>query len=62
LIATLHAGTFTSVQGPVQFDNTGQNTKLQAYLFQWQSGQFIPVYPASVASSPVQFPKNNWPS
>jgi branched-chain amino acid transport system substrate-binding protein len=62
LIATLHGGTFTSVQGPVEFDNTGQNTKLQAYLFQWQSGQFIPVYPASVATSPVQFPKNNWPS
>ena len=62
LIATLHSGTFTSVQGPVQFDNTGQNTKLQAYLFQWQNGQFIPVYPASVASAPVQFPKSNWPS
>ncbi len=61
LIATLHAGTFQSVQGPVKFDNTGQNTQAQAYLFQWQSGQLIPVYPANVASAGPEFPKSNWP-
>ncbi len=61
LIATLHAGTFQSVQGPVKFDNTGQNTLAQAYLFQWQSGQLIPVYPANVASASPEFPKANWP-
>jgi branched-chain amino acid transport system substrate-binding protein len=62
LIATLHSGTFQSVQGQVKFDSTGQNTLAQGYLFQWQSGQLIPVYPANVASASPQFPKANWPS
>lgn len=61
LIATLHSGTFQSVQGPVKFDDTGQNTQALAYLFQWQNGQLIPVYPASVASANPQYPKANWP-
>jgi len=62
LIATLHSGTFQSVQGPVKFDETGQNTLAQGYLFQWQNGQFIPVYPANVATAKPEFPKANWPS
>lgn len=61
LIATLHTGTFQSCQGPVKFDSTGQNTLAQGYLFQWQNGQFIPVYPANVATAPIAFPKANWP-
>jgi branched-chain amino acid transport system substrate-binding protein len=60
LIATLHSGTFQSCQGPVKFDSTGQNTLAQGYLFQWQGGNFIPVFPQSVATSPIQFPKANW--
>ena len=61
LIATLHSDTFTSVQGPVKFDATGQNTLAVGYLFQWQNGQYIPVYPANVATNPIEFPKPNWP-
>jgi branched-chain amino acid transport system substrate-binding protein len=61
LIATLHSGTFQSVQGPVKFDNTGQNTMATAYLFQWQNGQFIPIFPASAATAQPEFPKPNWP-
>ena len=53
--------TFTSVQGDVKFDSTGQNTAATAYLFQWQNGQLIPVLPSSVASAPPEFPKPNWP-
>src|SRR5216683_4847859 len=35
LIAQLHSGaTYMTVQGPVKFDNTGQNTAATAYLFQ----------------------------
>lgn len=60
LIATLHSGTFQSCQGPVKFDASGQNTLAQGYLFQWQGGNFIPVFPASVATSPIQFPKTAW--
>ena len=62
LIQELHSDTFNSVQGPVKFDSTGQNTAAIAYLFQWQNGNLIPVYPASVANgAQPEFPKPNWP-
>lgn len=62
LLAELHSGeTFQSVQGQVKFDRTGQNTAAQAYLFQWQKGVLLPVYPAAAASAPPEFPKPNWP-
>lgn len=60
--AELHSGeTFQSVQGPVKFDDTGQNIAAQSYLFQWQKGVFLPVYPVSVALASLEFPKPNWP-
>ncbi len=61
LIATLHSGTFKSVQGDVKFDSTGQNTAALAFLFQWQNGALIPVFPASQAKAAPEFPKPNWP-
>ncbi|HWE62742.1 MAG TPA: ABC transporter substrate-binding protein, partial [Chloroflexota bacterium] len=61
LIAELHSGdTFKSVQGPVRFDATGQNTAAQAYLFQWQHGNLVPVFPASQAQAKPEYPKPNW--
>lgn len=62
LIAELHSSvTYNSVQGPVKFDDTGQNTAATAYLFQWQKGNLVPVYPANVASAEPAYPKPNWP-
>ena len=62
LIAELHSGaTYTTVQGPVKFDNTGQNTAATAYLFQWQNGSLVPIYPANVATAQPEYPKPNWP-
>ncbi len=63
LIAELHSGdTFQSVQGDVKFDSTGQNTAALAYLFQWQKGALVPVYPASAQGAVApEFPKPNWP-
>jgi branched-chain amino acid transport system substrate-binding protein len=61
LIDELHSDTFKSVQGPVKFDNTGQNTAATAYQFQWQKGNLIPVYPVSAAAAPPEFPKPQWP-
>jgi branched-chain amino acid transport system substrate-binding protein len=62
LIAQLHSGaTYTTVQGPVKFDSTGQNIAATAYLFQWQNGNLIPVFPANVAQAKVEYPKPNWP-
>jgi len=58
LINELHSGeTFNTVQGTTQFDATGQNTLSLAYLFQWQHGQFLSVYPSSVAAENPEFPK-----
>lgn len=61
LITELHSGdTFQTVQGPVKFNGLGQNVALPAYIFQWQNGSFIPVYPSSVATASPEFPKPNW--
>lgn len=54
LVSELHKGTFQSVQGPVQFDSSGQNTKATAYVFQWQGNQLVPFQPdASGALVPI---------
>ncbi len=62
LIAELHSGdTYQSVQGPVAFDDRGENIATPAFLFQWQKGAFIPVYPSSQAAAMPEFPKPKWP-
>ncbi len=62
LIAELHSGdTFTTVEGPVKFDDVGQNILAVALLFQWQGGKFIPVYPAASAVAAPEYPKMDWP-
>lgn len=68
LNAELHSGTFTSVQGPVQFDASGQNIKAFAYAFQWQNGALVPyqpdagqlLVPAPPATTPILYPKPVW--
>ena len=63
LIQELHSGdTFTSVQGPVKFDSTGQNTVIQSYLFQWQNDALVPVFPVNSAGAQnPEYPKPTWP-
>lgn len=62
LITELHSGdTFQSVQGPVKFNDQGQNILGTAYLFQWQKGSLVSVFPASQAQDAPEFPKPNWP-
>jgi hypothetical protein len=62
IIQYLHSGaTMSSVQGPVQFDSLGMNTKPVIFVFQWQNGNYAQVLPANAAGSGnVQFPKPNW--
>lgn len=60
LMAYLRTGSFLTVQGPVQFDATGQNRDAIPYLFQWQNGDLIPVYPEVVAQANPLFPKPQW--
>jgi branched-chain amino acid transport system substrate-binding protein len=64
LIAELHSGdVFKSVQGLVKFDETGQNVDAQSYLFQWQNGNYVPVFPAGTpGGADPEFPKPQWPA
>lgn len=50
-----------SIQGVVQFDNDGQNKASVAYLFQWQNGQLLPVFPSGQAAANPEYPKHPWP-
>lgn len=63
LIAELHKDTFTSVQGPVKFDSTGQNVVIETFLFQWQGGQLVPIFPLSSDPNfkPPEYPRPDWP-
>ncbi len=75
LLATLHEGTFTSVQGPVKFSSTGQNILASSYLFQWQNADtadqlfpgFVPTASNSLkalapSKAKVEYPKHPWGS
>jgi branched-chain amino acid transport system substrate-binding protein len=75
LLATLHAGTFTSVQGPVKFNSTGQNVLASSYLFQWQNADatdqlfpgFVPTATNGLkalapSTAKVEYPKHAWGS
>ena len=58
IISALHSGVpFNSVQGSVQFDQYGRNTSALSYLFQWQSGTLISVYPSSAALENPEYPR-----
>ncbi len=60
LISELHNDTFNTVQGTAQFATDGHNKQGLAYLFQWQQGQLIPVYPLSVAAENPEFKSYNF--
>jgi branched-chain amino acid transport system substrate-binding protein len=63
IIRYLHSGvTLTSVQGPVQFNSLGENTKPVVFVFQWQNGNYAQVLPTGApGSGQIQFPKPVWP-
>ncbi len=68
IIAYLHGHTFTTVQGPVRFDSTGQNVAAKSYLFQWQKGSLVPLQLNAASqlvavppsTNPAEFPKPAW--
>jgi branched-chain amino acid transport system substrate-binding protein len=62
IMSYLHSGvTLDSVQGPVKFDPTGQNTAQHTLTFQWQKGTLVQSLPTSATgATPPQFPKPNW--
>lgn len=66
LIKELQSGdVFNTVQGTAQFSSAGspdmgQNRQAVAYLFQWQGGQFLPVYPYSNAKQNPEYPRPDY--
>jgi branched-chain amino acid transport system substrate-binding protein len=60
LIKTLHEGTFNDLFGPIRFNDQGANIIGVPYLFQWQAGKLIPVYPSSQAQANPEYPKDAW--
>ncbi|MBO0786965.1 MAG: amino acid ABC transporter substrate-binding protein [Actinobacteria bacterium] len=62
IIQYLHSGvTLSSVQGPVEFDSLGMNTKPVLFVFQWQNGNYAQVLPAGApGSGKVVYPKPDW--
>jgi branched-chain amino acid transport system substrate-binding protein len=60
LLAELHSDSFNTLQGPVKFAADGENSTATAFLFQWQSGQLIPVYPQGNAQANPEYPKKPW--
>jgi len=62
IINYLHSGvTLDSVQGPVKFDATGQNTAATTLTFQWQQAALVQSLPTTTAGSkPPVNPKPNW--
>jgi branched-chain amino acid transport system substrate-binding protein len=60
LIQVLRSNVFNTVQGPVRFAADGENSVAVAFLFQWQKGNLIPVYPLDNAQSNPEFPKPQW--
>lgn len=57
IIQRLRQETFDTVQGAVQFDSHGQNLTALSYLFQWQKGAFLPVFPPTVAVQNPVYPR-----
>jgi branched-chain amino acid transport system substrate-binding protein len=56
LLSELQNDTFDTVQGAVKFTHDGQNLAALPYLFQWQNGSLIPVFPPIAASAIAEYP------
>jgi branched-chain amino acid transport system substrate-binding protein len=61
IMQELRSNTFNTLQGPVKFMPDGENSVAVAFLFQWQKGNLIPVYPQNNAQANPEYPKNPWP-
>jgi branched-chain amino acid transport system substrate-binding protein len=62
IIKYLKSGvTLNSVQGPVKFDNLGENLAQKTLTFQWQNGKLVQTIPTKTAGSvsPI-YPKPAW--
>ncbi|MEJ2717712.1 MAG: ABC transporter substrate-binding protein, partial [Deltaproteobacteria bacterium] len=52
--------TFQSINGPIKFSGL-ENTQTPSMILQWQKGTLEIVWPKSVATAKLEFPKPKWP-
>ncbi len=52
---------FNSIQGPVKFDDDGDNMIAVPFLYQWQNGHLLAVFPENEALANPEYPKPAWP-
>jgi branched-chain amino acid transport system substrate-binding protein len=62
IIKYLHSNvTLTSAQGPVKFNNLGENVNPTAFTFQWQGTKFVQVNPIGDPNTvKILYPKPVW--
>ena len=60
LMGELGSDIFQTIQGTVHFNPNGSNADAVPFLFQWQDGNLIAVYPSNAAQQNPLFPKPNW--
>ena len=60
LMTELRSDTFQTLQGAVKFAPDGSNQVAVPFLFQWQGGTTLPVYPSNSALKNPEFPKPKW--
>lgn len=58
----LHSGaTFSTVQGPVQFQPDGENVAARPFIFQWHRQKLVPVLPTGLPGvQPIEKAKAAW--
>ena len=59
IIKALHSGKFQTVQGPMRWNKIGE-PQGDTFIVQWQKANTYPVYPKSVATKNLEYPKPNW--
>ena len=59
IIATLHKGSWPSVEGNISWNSVGE-PQGEDLLVEWVNGQLVPVYPSSVSLHAPVIPKPNW--
>jgi branched-chain amino acid transport system substrate-binding protein len=52
--------TFQTINGPIKFSGL-ENTETPSMILQWQKGTLEIVWPKSVATAKLEFPKPKWP-
>jgi branched-chain amino acid transport system substrate-binding protein len=60
IIETLHAGTFSTIEGDLSWDANGATNGHSSLLLQWIGHKLVPVYPASDATQNPINPKPAW--